>query len=297
MPMLRLAALACVAEMSLDHPEGVALAPDGTLYAGGEAGQIYQVDLDSGQVRQVAAAGGFLLGLAADGDGLLYACNPGLGVVQRVDPRSGAVTTWTAGVPGRVLRNPNMGVFDADGNLYVSDSGTFHGSDGYLLRVDPDGVTTLWSEASRNFPNGMCLAGDALLVVESVPAALVRIPIRSDGGAGPREVVAELDPTVPDGVALAADGSAFVFCYRPDRILRVAPDGSVTTVAEDPEGTVLAAPTNGVWVGRQLVVANLGRWHLTVFDPGVAGAPLCYPKLGQPKLGQPKLGQPESGVR
>ena len=27
----------------LDHPEGVTAGPDGTLYAGGEAGQIYRV--------------------------------------------------------------------------------------------------------------------------------------------------------------------------------------------------------------------------------------------------------------
>ncbi|MHB8340175.1 MAG: SMP-30/gluconolactonase/LRE family protein [Mycobacteriales bacterium] len=275
----RLDELATVGEMSLDHPEGVAVTPDGTLYAGGEAGQIYRVDLADGQVRQVAAAGGFLLGLAADGDGFLYACNPGLGLVQRIDPGSGGVSTWSAGATGRVLCNPNMPVFDEAGNLYVSDSGTFHGADGCILLVDPGGATTVWCEESRDFPNGMCLAGNALLVVESVPPALVRIPIRPDGGPGRREVVAELPGTVPDGVALAADGSAFVFCYRPDRILRVGTDGTVAIVADDPEGTVLAAPTNGVWLDGRLVVANLGRWHLTVFDPGVGGAPLCYPKL------------------
>ena len=30
----------------LDHPEGVAVARDGTLYAGGEAGQVYRISPD-----------------------------------------------------------------------------------------------------------------------------------------------------------------------------------------------------------------------------------------------------------
>ena len=37
----------------LDHPEGVTVGPDGTVYAGGEAGQIYRVALD-GTWQQIA---------------------------------------------------------------------------------------------------------------------------------------------------------------------------------------------------------------------------------------------------
>ena len=35
----------------LDHPEGVALGPDGLIYAGGEAGQVYRVYPDTGSVE------------------------------------------------------------------------------------------------------------------------------------------------------------------------------------------------------------------------------------------------------
>ena len=58
----------------LDHPEGVVWSPDGVLYAGGEAGQIYEVTL-AGEAREVATTGGSLLGLTLDGDGRIYACD------------------------------------------------------------------------------------------------------------------------------------------------------------------------------------------------------------------------------
>ena len=49
----------------LDHPEGVAWGPDGRIYAGGEAGQIYAIDGD-GTVEQLASTGGFLYGMQGD---------------------------------------------------------------------------------------------------------------------------------------------------------------------------------------------------------------------------------------
>lgn len=274
------------AAAGLDHPEAVTVSPDGTVWAGGEAGQVYRVDLESATVEQVADAGGFLLGITADGDGLLYVCNIGTPLVQRVDPVTGSVVTYTAGTPEWPLTNPNLGVFDEAGNLYVTESGKLDADNGCVMRVSPDGLTTVWTEESRAFPNGACLAadGNSLIVVESATPGLARIPILPDGSAGRREVLAVLDGTVPDGVAAAADGSLWVFCYRPDRVLRVDPEGSVSIVADDPRGTTLAAPTGGVWTGpdrRTLLVANLGRWHIAAWETEVPGVPLRYPRLPQ----------------
>lgn len=268
----------------LDHPEGVCAGPGGELYAGGEAGQIYRVDLD-GTVEQIASTGGFILGLAADADGDLYACDLAHGAVMRIDARGGNVERYTAGTADEPMRAPNYPVFDASGNLYVTASGDFDADDGLLFRVAPGGHTEVWSRTPSNFPNGACLTidDDALLVVTSTPdPGVTRVPINDDGSAGRPEVLVSLEGTVPDGVALADDGTVFVACYRPDRLYRLSHDGRPQVLAEDPRGTVLAAPTNVVFAGPdldRLVVGSLGRWHLTVAELGVRGRRLHYPSL------------------
>lgn len=264
----------------LDHPEGVTVAPDGTLYAGGEAGQIYRVDHAAGTVEEIATTDGFLLGMCADGAGRLYCCDVGRREVLRFDPARGSLEVYSTGSEERSFVNPNWPAFDDDGNLYVTDSGSWKGADGCVMRIDPHGTTTVWSEASTNFPNGCALSADgsSLLVLESTAPALARIPVDDPSR---REEVATLTG-VPDGIALDTEGRAYVFYYRPDRIDRIDPDGRVETLAEDPEGTLLSAPTNGVWLEPErtrLVVGSLGRWHLTECDFGATGIPLRYPNL------------------
>jgi sugar lactone lactonase YvrE len=94
-------------------------------------------------------------------------------------------------------------------------------------------------------------------------------------------VLLDLTGHVPDGIAFAGDGSILITCYRPDVVLRWQPGSRPEVVAEDPEGTVLAAPTNCAFIGPDLAtvaVPNIGRWHITRFTiPGVTGAPLFYP--------------------
>jgi gluconolactonase len=269
----------------LDHPEGVSVDRHGVIHAGGEAGQLYRIDGD-GSWRELAETGGFVLGLAFDADDRLYACDLGRKEVVRWDPATGLVARYSDGTSARPMRTPNFLSFAADGTLYVTDSGSWKGEDGCVYRVGADGTTEVWSTEAAAFPNGCCLSrtGDALYVVESNGPTLVRLPICEDGSAGPRQVVAIFDAdVVPDGVAACADGSFVVGCYRPDALLHVAADGEVTRMASDPQGVLLAAPTNVVFAGEglgELVVASLGRWHLTRGSLGVVGAPLQYPTVG-----------------
>ncbi|MHB8508160.1 MAG: SMP-30/gluconolactonase/LRE family protein, partial [Candidatus Dormibacteria bacterium] len=164
----------------LDHPEGLAVTPDGgTIYAGGEAGQVYRIDAGTRTVDQVASTGGFLLGVALDGNGRVYVCDIKRREVLRVNPESGVVEVFSSGTAERGMVNPNWGCFDAIGNYYVTDSGSWHGDDGCVFRVSPRGETEVWSTGSTNFPNGCCLdaASKNLLVLESCTPALVRLPI------------------------------------------------------------------------------------------------------------------------
>ena len=265
----------------LDHPEGAAWGPDGRIYAGGEAGQISAIGLD-GSVEQVGDTGGFLFGVTVDGGGAVYGCDMGRGEIVRV--AGGVVTTYSSGTAEHPLRVPNFATFDDAGVLYVSDSGDWGAHDGLLFRVAPGGETTVWTDAVPAFPNGCCLSaeGDALLVVESGARRVVRVPIQANGAAGPVTVVADLTGSQPDGIALAADGTMFVGCYRPDRIYRIPPGGAPEVWAEDPDGVILNQPANPVFVGPDLdllLVTSLGGWNLVTADPGVAGLPLRYPTL------------------
>jgi gluconolactonase len=279
MALVDLAEVGVFAE-GLDHAEGICLAPDGNLYVGGEAGQLYRIGPDGSPV-ELLRTGGFALGLAADADSNIFMCDPKSGCVWRIDPASATATIFAEGG----ITNPNWGCFDSTGRYYFSDSGSWHGSNGLIWVVEPNGTLSEWTRESCEFPNGMALSADesTLYVLESTSSALVAIAINADGSAGSRTVVAQMPGAVPDGVALTTDGRFVVACYRPDVVYLIDSDGAVEVLAEDPEGTVLSAPTNVVFRGPSLdeiVVPNLGRWHLARFShEGIAGIPLNYPTL------------------
>ena len=268
----------------LDHSEGIAVTPKGDIYVGGEAGQIYRI-VDDKPV-EVANTGGFLLGLAADADGRIYAIDNSAKCIWRLDPTDGSLVNYAEGPAGDPFRVPNWGAFDAQGNYYLTDSGDWMQDNGRIWLVRPGGKAEIWTNASSAFPNGCCLSpgGSSLYVVESVPGAIVEIPINSDGSAGVRRLVCDLGIAVPDGVACTTDGGLVIACYRPDTIYRWQPDRGLSILASDPRGTVLAAPTNAAFAGpglETLIVPNLGRWHLTRGKFGVAGVPLHYPSAEQ----------------
>lgn len=266
----------------IDHAEGICLAPDGTLYVSGEAGQIYRVEADD-TATEVATTGGWTLGLAADAAGRVYACDPAKHCVWRLDPADVSLSVFTDGPRAEPLVTPNWGAFAPDGTYFLSDSGSWKGRDGRILSVRPGQGTEVWTRESMDFPNGLAVSPDGaeLWVLESTPGRLVRFAIGADGQAGRREVLVELPGTVPDGISFATDGSVVIACYRPDAVLRWRADLGVQLLAHDPEGTALAAPTNCVFYGpglESIAVPNIGRWHVTRFRvPGLAGVPLFYP--------------------
>ena len=265
----------------LNHPEGVAWDPlSGRVFAGGEGGEIYAVTLD-GDVTEVVSSGGSMLGIAVDGKGRVYACDDGNGEVVRWDPAGEELTTYARGLAGADMDCPNVPAFGSDGFLYVTCSGEEGRPE--ILRVSPGGeAVERWTDAVPGYPNGALITpdGSALIVVEAHAQRLVRVAIGADGGAGAVSVVAELPDTDADGVALAADGSLWVTLYRPDGLVRIAPDGTVDLVFDDHLAHTFDAPTNIAWVGSDLdraVVANVGDTFLSIGVVGVAGQPLHYP--------------------
>lgn len=263
----------------LDHPEGLAFDDEGTLWAGGELGQIYRIDA-AGNVAEVARLGGFCLGLTFSAAQELWVCNSGLHQLMRVD-RSGRVLDAISEVNGAPLVTPNFSVCDSAGNLYFSDSGHWDKADGCIYRLRADGATERFAGPFA-FPNGLALSEDErfLFIAESQTDAVLRVAIREDGTAGQTEVYADGLARVPDGLVLDAAGNLYVMCYASDCIYRVAPGGrvkpgrEVELLAFDREATRIARPTNAAFGGPgfdDLYVANLGRWHISRVHLGVPG--------------------------
>lgn len=269
----------------LDHSEDVVRGPDGLMYAGGEAGQVYRVDLNKGEVTELGSTGGALLGIVLDGSGSAYVCDYRRHAVFRVRLADGEVEPYSTGTSGDPLRMPNGVAFAADGTLYVTDSGSAPDRDGVIYKVTPDGQTEVFSRAVRGYPNGVVISpdGTGLYFAESTLPGVSRLAIKPDGTAGEYEVVARLEGTFPDGVAFTDDGRLLVGCYQPDVIYLVTTDGEVSVLAEDPTRMVLNSPANLGFAGDGLeivVAANLGRQHLSGATLGIRGLALNYPVLG-----------------
>ena len=165
----------------LDHPEGIAWGLDGYAYAGGEAGQVYRIDIEKQEVAQFADTGGFVLGMALDADHNVYACDAGNKAVMKIT-KGGAVSIYSTGTDDEPFRVPNYPAFDAKGNLYVCDSGDWHEDNGVIYRIRPGGEAEVWDRRPKEFPNGLCIGpdGDDIYVAMSVnPPRVDRITASS----------------------------------------------------------------------------------------------------------------------
>lgn len=266
-----------LSDPQLDHPEGLAVHPDGSVWCGGERGQIFRVEPDGGAMTEVASTDGFCLGMAFDRMAEhLYVCDNKHAAVFRLDVATGAVERFADGAPAGRFKIPNYPAFDADGRLFVSDSHAFGVPGPGVWRVDPDGRAELWYDREVTFANGLALSDDGrwLYVAETFAHAVFRIPIQGDGSPGEREDVADLPGSWPDGLAFDQAGNLYVGCYEPSRVMRISPSGEVETLYHDVSAHTLAHPTNLAFRGTTMFTSNLGRWHLTRLEVEVEGVPL-----------------------
>ena len=264
----------------LDHPEGLAFDADGNLWAGGELGQVYRIG-PKGRVQEIATMGGFCLGLTFSRDQDLYVCNTGLHSLVRLNRRGRVLDSWDR-CGTRKFKTPNFSVFDAEGNLYFSDSGDWEGANGCVYRLRPNRRIEMFAGPFA-FANGLALSADDrfLYVVQSTRDNVLQIEIRGDGSAAKPTVYASHLARIPDGLAFDAVGNLFVTCYASDNVYKVSKRGKVQLVAYDPAGTIIARPTNIAFGGPnldQIFLANLGRWHVCHAPAGVKGQPLVNQK-------------------
>ena len=268
----------------LDHPECIAVHPDGSVWAGGEAGQVYRVSADGSEIKEVVNTGGFNLGLAFSPDmSWLAICDLKNHCVWKLDLQSMSLIKFAIGAEGVSFNIPNYPCFSKDGHLWVSESGAFRQITGQLFRFDQDGNGVIWHDGPFNFANGLALSAkqDWLYVACTWLPGVERIAINADGSAGVREIYCTLPQSCPDGLAFDAEGNLYVGCYAPNCIYKVTPEKEVSLLIDDWEAHTLSNPTNLAFGGKdfnELYTANLGRWHISKINIDTRGQKLACHK-------------------
>jgi gluconolactonase len=252
----------------LDHPECLAFDREGYLWAGGEAGQIYRID-PAGKVEQITTLGSFNGGTAFSPKDELFVCNPAMGLVKV--HRDGAFEVFATHAGDRKLICPNFPVFDSAGNLYVTDSGQWMKGNGALTRFTPDGRGEVFA-GPFGYANGLALSADErylYMVVSDRDCVLQLMP------SNPlhQSIYATNVGRMPDGLALAVDGTLYASCYASDEIWAIDRGGNdrKRLFAHDRWAILLSRPTNMAFNGDTMYVANLGRTTITRAKVGVKG--------------------------
>lgn len=280
--------------------EGVVVDTAGFVYGGGRNGLVYRVSAD-GIVAVLATlpAGSIPNGVTIDPQGNLIYCDFGKQAVMRL-ATDGRVSMVADRVGDVALTLPNFPCYDAEGNLFVSNSAvadvnTFRARllapepDGAVVRVRPNGKGDVVA-TGLYFANGLAIdpGEEALYVLQSSRYDCLRIEIRKDGSFGKPEVYASGFPAFPDGMAFDVEGNLYVTLpgvvkggttVLANQIVRVDRAGRWSLLIDDPGGAKLAFPTNCAFGGpglRDLYIANLRGDHMARVRTPFRGHPLYH---------------------
>ncbi|MDW5595042.1 SMP-30/gluconolactonase/LRE family protein [Conexibacter stalactiti] len=265
----------------MSHPEGIAVASDGTVWCGSETGELHRISPDGGERRVVASTGGFLLGVAVDeARGRVLVCDAHAALLFAYDRASERLEPLEA--TRGLLVQPNFIVVDeARGCLFVSDSATREGAPRPSIWRFPldGGPGRICVPEPLHFANGLALSRDGatLWVAETFRERVVAIALDAAGdAAGPARIVTQTPGALPDGLVATPDGTLLVCCYEPSVVFAVeaeaasaepgaAPrDAPPRVLVGDPSAHLLCRPTNGALDrAGDLLLANFGGWHVT----------------------------------
>jgi gluconolactonase len=284
--------------------EGVVVDRDGNVWGGGRNGKVYKVSPD-GVVHEVAQLPDRAIpnGVTLDRAGNFVYCDLRHKAVMRCAP-DGTVSMIADHAGDFPISIPNFCSYDAEGNLYVSNSSSQPGAkvfeeftnpapNGAVVRIRPDGRGEV-AAAGIYFANGTAIDPneDAVYVLESSRYDCVRISIKKDGTFGKPEVYASGFPAIPDGMAFDVERNLYITLpgvpengkLAPrNKIIRVDPNGGKwELLIDDPDGTKLAFPTNCAFGGpdlRDLYIANLEGDHFNRVRLSVPGHPLYHQRM------------------
>lgn len=245
--------------------EGIAVANDGQIFIGAEDGWIYMIDT-TGRVSQWVRLPGRPLGIAIDRQENLFICDWDAHGVFKVTPTK-EVSLFADSDGIHKMQFPNFCVFDDQGNLYVSDTGTsrrnvpVYNPDGKIFRIAPNGECRLFGEGLYQ-TNGLAIrrGESALYVIQSAIDNVLRLEIKPDGKLGNVSVYARNLDGLPDGMAFTENGDLLVVAGLHEIIYRVTTTGRIEIFLEDKNAEKLISPANPAFGGKnldELYITNL----------------------------------------
>ena len=246
--------------------EGIAIANDGRIFIGAEDGWIYAMS-PNGEVSQYVQTPGRPLGIAIDRQDNLFVCDWDAHGVYKITPDR-QVSLFADSGGTHKMQFPNFCVFDEQGNLYVSDTGTsrrhtqIHNPDGKIFRISPTGRCELFGEGLYA-ANGLAIrrAESALYVIQTLVDNVLRLEIKPDGDLGKVNVYARNLDSVADGMAFTESGDLLVVTGLREIIYCVSPNGRTDIFVEDANADKMVSPANPAFGGAnldELYITNLG---------------------------------------
>ena len=300
----------------LNRPTGVAV---------DTAGNLYIADRDNHRIRKVDAEGiittiagmadeGFSgdggpatnaqlnkpSGVAVDEDGYVFIADRDNNRVRQIEP-DGMISTFIGaedgsdepGTEGR-LAAPRGVAVDADGNVYVADTGNHQ-----VRKVDAEGMITPVAgtgglgdggpatKARLLDPKGLAVDTDGTLYIadtgnnrirkmdtDGIITTFAGTGERGDGGDGGAATRAQL--RAPYGVAVGPDGSVFITDTFNNRVRKVDTEGIITTFAgtgemgpfEDEDAIGDGGPATSARLIGPAGLAFDAEGNLYIVDPG-----------------------------
>ena len=247
--------------------EGIAIANDGRIFVSAEDGWIYVISPE-GETSPFTKLPGRPLGIAIDRRGELFVCDWDAHGVYEVTGSGEIFCFADSDAEGaHKIYFPNFCVFDDQGNLYVSATGTsrrnaqIYNPDGKIFRISPTGHCELFAEGLYQ-ANGLAMrrGESALYVIQSAADNVLRLEIRSDGKLGKASVYARNLIGMPDGMAFTESGDLLVVTGLHEIIYWVTITGRTEIFVEDQNAEKLMAPANPAFGGKhldELYITNL----------------------------------------
>lgn len=252
------------------HPYGIVVDAQENVYITDNGNHLIRKIAPNGQVSPLAGNGGTAfadgvgtaatfyspIGITLDINGNLFVADFNHHRIRKI-ATNGAVTTVagngaTSSVDGvgtaASFNNPIDLIFDSTGNLYVSE---YVGN--RIRKIAPNGTVTtvagngsaafndgIGTAASFNAPGGLVFDKQGNLYIgdrsnhrirKLAPSGLVTTVAGNDNSGCLDGVGAYATFMVPHGLAMDSYGNIYIGDYQANRIRKLAPNGTVTTVA------------------------------------------------------------------